>query len=267
MKDTNAPQKNDIFIAPLGMNPTLMPINPKLMAQIGEYIEDDDPRWKDEKNAPYTVRCILEDGEFALENQYSSPFEDSNPEGRMPSLMALAQTGQGLTAAFDILQNLGMSKAMLDELKGSKLAETVEGLKGKTSFTKINSQQIFTSSSGVKISGTLVFSAWADAKTEVEDAIQKLQEWATPVYLSDKSLVQNMSEKISLDSLFSSVVPPMVWLSYGGKTYRPLVIESFSAPITAPMNANGDRITVKCQISLLSLKAWDKNNIIALYSR
>lgn len=224
------------------------------------------------------VVCILEDAEFSLDNQYSTPFESSNPEGRMPNLMGMIQSGQIMASTYDIMQAVsppsldsvipdGMGKALFEKGKAkvSDFATELEGLKGKSSFTKINSQQIYTSSNSIKISATAIFSAWADAKEEVEKAIQKLQEWATPILLSDKSIITSIAEEQSLTGLFPSTAPPLVKLTYAGKEYLPLVIESLSAPMVAPMNENGDRITVKCQITFASLKAWDKNNIIQLY--
>ena len=135
-----------------------------------------------------------------------------------------------------------------------------QGLLGKSNFTKLNSRQIFTSSNSVRITGSLVFQAWADAKTEVEDALEQLQIWASPRTLSVKSLLVSAAED-GLKGMFPSEIPPLVQLQYGGKTYSPMVIESVSAPITAPMNKEGSRIAVKAQVSFLSLTAWDAQNI------
>ena len=140
----------------------------------------------------------------------------------------------------------------------------MQGLLGRSNFTKLNSRQIFTSSNSVRISGSLVFQAWADAKTEVEAALSQLQQWASPVKLSDESLIVGAASGGFDGALFPSIIPPLVQLQYGGKTYKPMVIESVSAPITAPMNSNGDRIAVRAQITFLSLTAWDKQNIIGI---
>lgn len=256
-------------------------LNPNFLAKITPFPV--------EKDKPTMVVGILEDAEFSLENQYATPFEHSNPEGRMPNLMGMIQSGQITASVYDIIQAsnnptsyigkalnttmdsvetilnaTGMTEAANQTIEN--VQSTLAGLEGRTSFTKINSQQIFTSSNSIRITGTLIFSAWADAKTEVEEAIQKLQEWTVPRFLADTSISASIVQHGVITGLFPSEIPHQVNLEYGGKTYRNLVIESLSAPITAPMNAHGNRITVKCQITLLSLKAWDKADVTKLYS-
>lgn len=212
------------------------------------------------------VSCFLEDAEFSLENQYQTPFENADPMGKMPTLMGMVQSGQALAQAGGLLGAIG---AVIPDGLESELA----GLQGKTSFTKLNSQQIYLSSSSVKITGTLVLTAWTDAKKEVEDKLRLLQSWAVPVFLSDNAGVVNVAQGMKengvvdggLNGVFSGTIPPRVALAYGGKTYSPLVIESISAPITAPMNAKGDRIAVKAQINLMTMQAWDRRDVNSLY--
>ena len=100
-----------------------------------------------------------------------------------------------------------------------------------------------------------------NCKGEVEDALQQLQKWASAAKLSAESLIVGGIKNGFSESMFPSIIPPLVQLQYGGKTYSPMVIESVSAPITAPMNKDGHRIAVKAQISFLSLTAWDAQNI------
>lgn len=223
------------------------------------------------------VESLFEDAEFTIESQYSTPFESSNPEGRLPNLMGMIQSGQVSATFYSFFANvndpMGVSGAVADV--GTAIADTTgfsasgalmkaegefQGLLGKSNFTKLNSRQIFTSSNSVRITGSLVFQAWADAKTEVEDALEQLQIWASPRTLSVKSLLVSAAED-GLKGMFPSEIPPLVQLQYGGKTYSPMVIESVSAPITAPMNKEGSRIAVKAQVSFLSLTAWDAQNI------
>lgn len=226
-----------------------------------------------------TVESLFEDADFTIESQYSTPFESSNPEGRLPNLMGMIQSGQaaaGLYSLFayasDPTGAAGVA-ADLAKLAGEKTGATaafseklntaqtdLQGLMGKSNFTKLNSRQIFTSSNSVRITGSLVFQAWSDADTEVEAAIQQLQKWASAKSLSKKSLIVGALDE-GFAAMFPSEIPPLVQLQYGGKTYTPMVIESVSAPITAPMNKNGSRIAVKAQITFLSLTAWDSQNI------
>lgn len=226
------------------------------------------------------VESIFEDAEFTIESQYNTPFESSNPESRLPNLMGMIQSGQAAAAGYSIFATVGdatgvtgvaeraaataarksgASDAFADTLNSAQ--SELQGLMGKSNFTKLNSHQIFTSSNSVRITGSLVFQAWANAEQEVEEALTQLQRWASAKSLSKTSLIVGGLDE-GLSAMFPSEIPPMVQLQYGGKTYTPMVIESVSAPITAPMTKDGNRIAVKVQVTFLSLTAWDQQNII-----
>ena len=266
----------------LGSNWGDMGLNKNLIVKIRPVIEGNFEGGQGEQTynvdpAAPIVESLFEDAEFTIESQYSTPFESSNPEGRLPNLMGMIQSGQVSATFYSFFAHVndptGVSGAVADV--GAAIADTTgfsakgalevaekefQGLLGKSNFTKLNSRQIFTSSNSVRISGSLVFQAWANAKTEVEDALEQLQVWASPRTLSAKSLLVSGATD-GLKGMFPSEIPPLVQLQYGGKTYSPMVIESVSAPITAPMNKDGHRIAVKVQISFLSLTAWDAQNI------
>ena len=266
----------------LGSNWGDMGLNKNLIVKIRPVIEGNFEGGQGEQTynvdpAAPVVESLFEDAEFTIESQYSTPFESSNPEGRLPNLMGMIQSGQVSATFYSFFAHVndptGVSGAVADV--GAAIADTTgfsakgaleaaekgfQGLLGKSNFTKLNSRQIFTSSNSVRISGSLVFQAWANAKTEVEDALEQLQVWASPRTLSAKSLLVSGATD-GLKGMFPSEIPPLVQLQYGGKTYSPMVIESVSAPITAPMNKDGHRIAVKVQISFLSLTAWDAQNI------
>lgn len=224
-----------------------------------------------------TVESIFEDADFTIESQYSTPFESSNPEGRLPNLMGSIQSGQ-INAAYyslfaatsdptGVAAKIAEAGALVADVTGvdsmlEEAAGKLQGLMGRSNFTKLNSRQIFTSSNSVRIAGSLVFQAWADAKTEVEDALQQLQRWASAQSLSDQSLLVGGLKDGFSESMFPSIIPSLVQLQYGGKTYSPMVIESVSAPIVAPMNKDGSRLLIRAQIVMLSLTAWDAQNII-----
>lgn len=252
-------------------------LNPNLIAKIRPVIEGSldagqgNQTYTPDTNEPI-VAALLEDAELSIESQYSTPFENSNPEGRMPNLMGMIQSGNASIAMYDFLaagKNVnGFVGGVLDATGAKDAlqagAEQLEGLKGRSNFTKINSRQIFTSSNSIRITGTLVFQAWADAKNEVDAAIAKLEEWTVAKELSGKSLLVGAVTEGITEGLFPSIIPPFVQFQYGGKVYLPLVIENISTPIVAPMNPDGSRIAVKAQITLLSLTAWDRNDIIKL---
>ena len=267
----------------LGSNWGDMGLNKNLIVKIRPVIEGNFEGGQGEQTynvdpAAPVVESLFEDAEFTIESQYSTPFESSNPEGRLPNLMGMIQSGQVSAAYYSFFAavndptgftgTLGDNGAAVGEATGisaSGIFEEAEGqlqgLLGRSNFTKLNSRQIFTSSNSVRISGSLVFQAWANAKTEVEVALQQLQNWASAAKLSAESLIVGGIKNGFSESMFPSIIPPLVQLQYGGKTYSPMVIESVSAPITAPMNKDGHRIAVKAQISFLSLTAWDAQNI------
>jgi len=257
-------------------------LNKHLVAKIRQVVEGNldagqGEQTYDADTSQPTVESIFEDAEFSIESQYSTPFESSNPEGRLPNLMGMIQSGQ-INAAnaslfaisadpsgvggkvADFGSAVGEASGVTEKFK--KAGEKLQGLSGRSNFTKLNSRQIFTSSNSVRISGSLIFQAWADAKIEVEDALQQLQVWSSAAKLSEQSLIVGGLKDGLSEAMFPSIIPPLVQLQYGGKTYKPLVIESVSAPITAPMNKDGSRIAVRVQITMLSLTAWDSQNII-----
>ncbi|MGP4716888.1 hypothetical protein ACTXGL_09655 [Psychrobacter sp. T6-6] len=224
-----------------------------------------------------TLESIFEDADFSIESQYSTPFESSNPEGRLPNLMGMIQSGQINAAYYSLFSTtsdpigagalLSEGVAAANELTGvgDMLSESegkLQGLLGRSNFTKLNSRQIFTSASSIRITGTLFFQAWANAQAEVEDALQQLQVWSSAAELSKQSLLVGGIKDGFSEAMFPSIIPPLVQLQYGGKTYNPMVVESVSAPITAPMTKDGNRIAVRVQVVFLSLTAWDAQNII-----
>ncbi|WP_296405024.1 hypothetical protein [Psychrobacter sp.] len=265
--NTKAPRKGALFGS--GLNWFEKKTNIRLIAIIKPVIEQDDKAGQGQQvyiadPEADGIAAVFEDAEFTLEAQYSTPFENSNPEGRMPNAMGMIQSGQ-LPATMYSLFGLDSESADPNSIQGvaGQAAEALEGLKNRSNFTKINSRQIYTSSSSVRITGTLVFQAWANAHTEVEAALRLLQQYVLPKKLSDTSLVVNVADS-GAEGLFPSIIPPLVQLQYGGYIYKPLFIESLSAPMTAPMTKNGDRIAVRAQVTLLSLTAWDQSDLLKL---
>lgn len=224
------------------------------------------------------VKALVEDMEFSVESQYNTPFSQSDPQSKLPTITALLQSGTLIDAA----NSLGFGEEVAvenQEAQANELYKTVQGMTHKSSFSKVNSTQLYDSSSSIRISGTLLLVAWDDAK-EVENALKLLQAWALPSYLSDDLATVRVAQGASdgwqqggmldaaqgaLDGLFNSVNPPIVSILYGGKAYHDFHIESVSAPMSAPMNANGDRIAVRVNVNFISRKAWDRANLIKLY--
>lgn len=207
------------------------------------------------------VICVALSGEKSIESQYSTPFENSNPEHRLPTLMGLLQSGEGVGMVDSVMSAIPWVGALSDEQR-NKLST----LTGKSNLTKVNSVQVFASTASIHLPMTLLFETWADAKKEVEDQVELLEQWALPEELSDKSIIANVANEFSIESFFPSLVPPYVAVYYGGKRYAPMLIQSVSAPIVAPMDRDANRLLVQVQATFLSRTAWDKTDIQKLYS-
>ncbi|OOS55247.1 hypothetical protein B9X63_06845 [Acinetobacter baumannii] len=208
------------------------------------------------------IRALLTDGDKSIESQWQTPFENSNPELKMPMLMAGLQSGQ-LSQVAEQMQSNPIAQVL------SKLGvqDAMQSVEGRTNLTKVNTTQVFLSTSSVRLNLSIFFLAFSDAKTEVEDRIMQLEAWSLPVSLSSDSTLQNVvnDSNSTLEGLFSGVIPPFVSLTTHGKTYKPFIIESVSAPIVAPIDEKGNRLSLAVNISLLSRTAWDSKDIYSLY--
>lgn len=199
------------------------------------------------------------DGDISIDTQYSTPFENSNPEHRLPTLMGMLQSGDWVNTL-----EIGLSNVFGVELS-SDTKEKINALEGRSNLTKVNSTQIFVSTQPIMISTTLYFSTWRNAAVEVEEQLALLKQWALPLELSEGSVLASALEDKSFMSLFPSQVPPYVSLHYGGKRYAPMLIQSVSEPLVLPMDEDGNRIYAQVQVTFVSRTSWDKNNITALY--
>ena len=205
------------------------------------------------------VVAVAISGELALESQYSTPFDQYNLGNRMPTVMGMAQTGDWVNTL-----DSGLSNVFGIELSGDK-KEALNRLEGRSNLTKINSTQVFVSAASVTIPATIYFGAWESAKVEVEDQIRLLQQWALPKELAKGSIVAEFNQNASLESLFPSEAPPYVAVYYGGKRYLPLLIQTVSAPLVVPMDAEGNRMQLEVQVTFMSRTAWDAANINQVY--
>lgn len=219
------------------------------------------------------VRALCVDGDMSIESQYQTPFENSNPEQRMPTLMAAIQSGELIDAFGQTAQTntiLGKAASLsVDVAKqfSSLTGVNLESLQGKTNLTKVNTVQVFLSTSSIKTNVTLYFQAFKDAYKEVELPIMQLQAWALPQYLSEDTLVQNINQQGLSGGIFSGMVPPFISMTLSGKTYSPFVIESVSAPLSGPIDKDGNRLNLTVNLTILSRAAWDAQNIYSLYGQ
>jgi hypothetical protein len=76
-------------------------ISPDLLAQI--YVVDKEGN---SEKGGYRVVCAITEGTFEVGSDYSSPF-DANPDQRLPTLMGMIQSGEGVSALGNIMANIG----------------------------------------------------------------------------------------------------------------------------------------------------------------
>ena len=240
-------------------------LNPHLIAKI--YPVDKDGKAIDGED---TVAAPLTDGNLEITLNWSSPFENSGTDSKLPAITQLLQSGQaatmltlmsGLLAGLSDDPNSKINKAKNAIAETAKQAATLEN---RTGITKLNSRQIFTGLPPIKLPVTLYFRAWKDAKSEVEAPIDQLHRWALPQKLADISSMEDALKQLTegnvpnLMTLFPSSIPLFVALEYGGRVYKPLVIESISHALVTPRTSTGDKLTASVQLTLATLEAWGK---------
>lgn len=217
-----------------------------------------------DSNQP-TVRAFLVDGDKTMESQWQTPFENSNPELKMPMLMAGLQTGQtmiSMGAAAPAI--LGDTALAVTKSAMQPIADFVKSVQGHTNLNKVNTTQVFLSTASVRLNLSLFFIALRDAKIEVEEKIMRLESWAVPAKLSQGTVLTDVIEQ-GVAGLFSGIIPPYISLTTHGKTYWPFILESVSAPIVTPIDEHGNRLNLAVNLSLMSRTAWDAEDVRKLY--
>ena len=219
-----------------------------------------------DSNQP-TVRAFLVDGDKTMESQWQTPFENSNPELKMPMLMAGLQTGQtmiSMGAAAPAI--LGETALAVTKSAMQPIADFVKSVQGHTNLNKVNTTQVFLSTASVRLNLSLFFIALSDAKIEVEEKIMRLESWAVPAKLSQGTVLTDVIEQ-GVAGLFSGIIPPYISLTTHGKTYWPFIIESVSAPIVTPIDEHGNRLNLAVNLSMVSRTAWDADDVRKLYGK
>ena len=221
-------------------------------------------------NPNLAVAAPLTDGNLDMSFNWQSAFENSGTDSKLPAISQLLQSGQA-----SIMLNL-MSKFFKDDDPNSNIskfnnavAETAKQaaeLTGRTGITKLNSRQVFSGMPPIKIPITMYFRAWSNPLEEVETPVNQLFEWALPQNLADNSILADALQMLldgkvpDLNTLFPSEIPRFVALEYGGRTFKPLVIESIAQPLVLPRSKDGEMLSVSVQLTLATLTAWGKDD-------
>lgn len=184
---------------------------------------------------------------------WQSPFEGAGAESKAPALMSMLQSG-----AF---------QPLIDSLGGKTkdaLQDTVNEARGRTGITKLNSTQVFSGMPPIKIQGNLLFRAWENPISEVENPLDTLMRWSLPHFLAPEgTLLSNAinyaqgNGKTLIETIMPSEAPPLVALTYKGRTYAPMVIESINLPLGSPIDSNGNFTSLLIPVTFASLTALD----------
>lgn len=215
------------------------------------------------------VSAPLTDGNLDLTLNWQSAFENTGTDSKLPAISQLLQSGQAsvmLNLIAGLFPNDPDSKIGKVNAALKETAKQADTLTGRTGITKLNSLQVFTGLPPIKIPITMYFRAWADPQKEVESPINQLFSWALPQDLANSSVLAGALEQIlegkvpNLDTVFPSTIPKFVALEYGGRTYKPLVIESIGHPLVLPRAKDGAILSASVQLTLATLTAWGKQD-------
>lgn len=222
----------------------------------------------------FEVHAPITDGTSEMSMAWSSPFEGSGAESKAPMITAMLQSGS-LAPILNAVGNnqflAGIASNLGLDLKGGTLtaAEALLKSAGRTGITKLNSTQIFTGNSPVKLSLTLHFRALVNPITEVRDPILQLEEWALPQLLATNSLLAGSlkygDKQGIMETLLPSLAPQIIGMKYGDSTYEPMVISSISKPFTNPRSEKGVIVSQSIQISLETLTSIDRRDARNIY--
>lgn len=214
------------------------------------------------RDAGSTVAGPLSDGTLELSANWQSPFEQSGPESKIPSIMNMAQSGTLESYASTLLGRGGEDGAWRANL-ANEIAEVSRSAQGRSGMTKLNSTQLFTGAPPVRVPLTIHFRAFDDPAAEVEAPIAQLSKWVLARELAPSGTLVSAVESLKngqgfLAALMPSKAPQMVGFTYGGHTMSPMVIESVSRPITVPRASDGAMLHVAVQVQLATLTALDQ---------
>jgi hypothetical protein len=220
-----------------------------------------------------SIICPLLGDDFAWEfsHQWTSPFEGAGAESKAPMLAAMMQSGsfEPIVSAIEGHLPKDSNGNPVNLFGGKSSAELGAAMQGRSGITKLNSTQVFSGSESAKISLRLLLRARHDANAEVMQPLITLLAWATPQFLSNTSLLANTIKELSAESsaesimqaLLPSKTPQVIGMTYKGRTFSPLVIESISDPLGSPITSKGDYAEAVLSISLSTLMALDADDI------
>lgn len=245
-------------------NPSFTGMNKNLLAEFHALRRSADGKAWEVNNKVAKISAPVTQASMELAMTWQSPFEGAGVESRFPELAQMAQAGMFAPLLHAIG---GKLEASADEKEAKSIrdrwsswAAASNQLVGKTGVTKLNSTQVFSGMPPVKVQLSVLFRAFRDPLTEVEEPLRRLQEWALPQYLAPDGVLSELIKNTSVVALMPSDVPLCVSLTYKGRQFRPMVIENITDPLDAPIDENGRRVSAVVQLTLCSLTALDRND-------
>lgn len=212
------------------------------------------------------------DVQFEATLNWQSPFEQSGPESKAPTIMAMLQTGQIATVANALQAALQDKLPAVGELTkdvAGKAESWAKNLQGRTGITKLNSRQVFSGMPPLRITMQLHLRAVSDPESEVIVPYQTLLEWAFPQKLAADGILSEMvtSSDGIVNAMFPSEAPQLVKFKFGNNTFPLMVIESVANPLDGPMDSTGRPIYRSVQLTLATLTALDRADVAPIFSR
>ncbi len=236
-------------------------LSPHLLASFF-MVENKDGAWSRSQSDLATVVAPLTEASLEMALNWQSPFEAAGPETKAPALMAMLSSG-ALQPVVEAAAG-GSNNAADASAAQKKSADFLGQFEGRTGITRLNSTQVFAGMPPIKIQVNALFRAWDDPAREVETPVEKLIQWALPIELSkDGSLLARAAktargEMSFVEALFPSAAPVRIAMTYKGRTYSPMVIESIGKPLDAPVDRNGRHVELVIPMTLCSLTALDR---------
>ncbi len=230
-----------------------------------------------------SIDILISNVQIEYQSNWQSPFENAGAESKLPSFMALIQSGEA-SAYLNLIQGginavaSGVNKALGKDINVGAIGDlaksaqqTSDKLIGRTGMTKLNSRQVFSGAPPVRITMTVHFRAIKDAFKEVEKPYEILCDLQAPVNLAENGstieAVKGVKSGDYISALFPSQAPQTIAFRYAGKRYAPMVIESISSllddPKTVDSNRQGQLMTIQktAQMTISTMTALDRADL------
>lgn len=209
------------------------------------------------------------DGTMEMTANWHSPFEASGAETKAPAIMAMLQSGvlSSYSQPLEKIQGSGtVGQLIAGVIRGGaqSVREFGQAAQGRSAMTKLNSTQVFSGATPLKLPMTLHFRAFSDPASEVQAPVDQLWAWFLARKLETNGTIVAAGKAISrgdwISAILPSEAPQLVGLRFGGSTFAPLVIESLSQPFTVSRGIDGQALQVAISVVLASLTALDQGD-------